>query len=71
MNEIGERLREERVRLKFTQVAFAAVGGVLANTQYKYEVGLRSPSALYLARLAEIEVDLVYVLTGRRSRRLE
>ncbi|WP_122767810.1 helix-turn-helix domain-containing protein [Pseudomonas lurida] len=69
MDKLGERLREERQRLRYTQAAFAAVGGVLANAQHKYEAGLRSPSAVYLARLAEIEVDLLYVLTGRRSHR--
>lgn len=69
MEDIGKRLREERVRLSYTQDAFAAVGGVLVNAQGKYERGLRSPSAVYLSRLADIDVDLLYVLTGRRSTR--
>jgi transcriptional regulator with XRE-family HTH domain len=67
MDEIGRRLREERIRLGYNQTDFAAVGGVLVNAQGKYERGQRSPNALYLARVADIEVDLVYVLTGRRS----
>ncbi|MBJ2226814.1 MULTISPECIES: helix-turn-helix domain-containing protein [Pseudomonas] len=68
MDGIGKRLREERVRLNYTQAAFAAVGGVLVNAQGKYERGLRSPNALYLARLAEIDVDVMYVLIGRCKR---
>ena len=68
MDGIGRRLREERVRLGYTQAAFAALGGVLVNAQGKYERGLRSPSALYLARLAEIDVDVIYILTGRCKR---
>lgn len=69
MDRIGERLREERNRLKCTQKDFAALGGVLANAQSKYEHGQRSPSALYLARLARIGVDVLYVLTAHRVRR--
>lgn len=67
MDGIGKRIREERVRLSYTQAAFASVGGVLVNAQGKYERGLRTPNALYLARLAEIDVDLIYVLTGLRK----
>lgn len=35
MGEIGKRLKEERVRLHYTQAAFAAIGGVLMNAQGK------------------------------------
>lgn len=66
MNEIGSRLREERVRLGMTQDSFGIAGGVLANAQGKYERGQRSPSAVYLARLAGLGVDILYVVTGKR-----
>ncbi|WP_456026776.1 helix-turn-helix domain-containing protein [Pseudomonas capeferrum] len=66
MVEIGKRIKEERIRLNYTQEAFAAVGGVLVNAQGNYERGRRSPNAIYLSRLADIDVDLLYVLTGRR-----
>lgn len=65
------RLKEERVRMKYTQLRFAAIGGVLANAQSKYERGERSPSALYLAQLAQVGVDVLYVLTGQRLRRTD
>jgi transcriptional regulator with XRE-family HTH domain len=67
MDKIGKRLREERLRLKLTQKDFAAVGGVLSNAQSKYERDIRSPSAIYLAQLAGIGVDVLYVLTGKHA----
>lgn len=67
MIEIGSRLREERARLGLTQGSFALAGGVLANAQGKYERGQRSPTAIYLSRLAGIGVDILYVVTGRRA----
>lgn len=67
MDKIGMRLKEERTRLKYTQKRFAAIGGVLSNAQSKYERGQRSPSALYLAQLIQVGVDVLYVLTGQRS----
>lgn len=42
MSDTSKRLREERVRLEYTQAALAKVGGVLVNTQYKHEESKRS-----------------------------
>ena len=61
---IGERLKEERERLGFSQTAFAAVAGASKNSQYNYEKGDRSPDAAYLAAVAEKGVDILYVVTG-------
>lgn len=69
MDLIGQRLKEERIRLGRTQRDFAAVGGVLPNAQSNYERGLRSPSAFYLAKLAKIGVDVLYVVTAERATR--
>lgn len=69
MNLIGVRLKEERNRLRRTQKDFAAAGSVLQNAQSNYERGLRSPNAFYLAKLARIGVDVLYVLTAERSMR--
>ena len=66
MEGIGKRLREERVRLGYTQEVLATIGGVMVNAQGNYERGQRSPDARYLSRLADVDVDLLYVLTGRR-----
>ncbi|AQT97515.1 helix-turn-helix domain-containing protein [Pseudomonas azotoformans] len=63
---IGERLREERVRLGFNQADFAAIAGVAKTSQFNYEKGDRSPDAEYLAAVAEKGVDILYVVIGQR-----
>lgn len=67
MSGIGERLREERERLGLNQGAFGELGGVKANAQGNYEKGERYPDAAYLAAVAEQGVDVLYVVTGRRT----
>lgn len=67
MNGIGLRLRQERNRLKLSQSALGAIGGVETNAQGNYENGTRSPKADYLLRIAEAGVDLNYVMSGTRS----
>jgi len=64
---IGERLREERVRLALSQELMGETAGVRKQAQLKYEKGERHPDAAYLERLAAIGVDVLYVLTGRRA----
>jgi len=64
---IGERLKEERVRLGYNQADFAAIAGVAKTSQFNYEKGERSPDAAYLAAVAEKGVDVLYVVTGRRT----
>ena len=69
MLKIGERLKEERVRLGFNQADFAAFAGVAKTSQFNYEKGERSPDAGYLAAVAEQGVDVLYVVTGERKPR--
>lgn len=64
---IGERLKQERSRLGFSQTDLAGVGGVGKTTQINYEKGERSPDAGYLAAVAEKGVDVLYVVTGERK----
>jgi transcriptional regulator with XRE-family HTH domain len=70
---IGDRLREEREALGKTQSDLAAVAasldvpGATRQSQAKYEKGLASPSAAYIAAMATIGVDVLYVLTGHRD----
>lgn len=64
---IGERLREERERLGFTQPAFGAIGGVQKLAQLKYEKGERYPAADYLAAVGKVGADVQYIITGTRS----
>lgn len=66
MLNIGERLREERVRLGYNQADFAAIAGVAKTSQFNYEKGERSPDAAYLAAVSEKGVDVLYVVTGVR-----
>lgn len=67
MKGIGLRLRQERNRLKLSQSALGAIGGVETNAQGNYENGTRSPKADYLLRIAESGVDLNYVMSGNRA----
>ncbi len=63
----GERLREERERLRLNQTAFAAVGGVTKKTQMLYEAGERFPDVRYLAAVQQIGCESRYVITGLRD----
>lgn len=64
MTGIGQRLKQERLRLKLSQSALGAMGGVETNAQGNYENGIRSPRADYLARIAAAGVDVGFVVTG-------
>ncbi|WP_369951965.1 XRE family transcriptional regulator [Ralstonia syzygii] len=64
---IGERLREERERLGFTQPAFAALAETTKKSQIDYEKDLTQPKAGYLAAIAKVGGDVQYIVTGVRS----
>lgn len=64
---IGDRLKEERSRLGLSQTDLGAAGGVGKTTQINYEKGSGSPDAKYLAAVAELGVDVLYVVTGERK----
>jgi transcriptional regulator with XRE-family HTH domain len=66
MNDFGDRLREERDRLGLSQSEMGEIGGVKKLAQLNYEKGERQPSASYLAAVACVGVDVMYVLTGQR-----
>jgi transcriptional regulator with XRE-family HTH domain len=65
MSTIGVRLRQERVRIGLTQRELGHAGGVAANAQGSYELDKRSPRADYLAKILEVGIDIIYVLTGK------
>ncbi|WP_311136210.1 helix-turn-helix domain-containing protein [Pseudomonas benzopyrenica] len=65
--EVGDRLRDERLRLGYKQDEFAQIGGVNRNTQGSYERGDRHPDTVYLKSVAGIGVDVGYVVTGQRA----
>jgi transcriptional regulator with XRE-family HTH domain len=63
----GARLAEERKRLGLKQAEFATLVGTDVPKQSLYENDRRELRAEYLAKLSDARVDVVYVLTGKRS----
>jgi transcriptional regulator with XRE-family HTH domain len=64
---IGDRLREERERLGFSQPALAGLAETTKKSQIDYEKGTTFPKANYLEVVAKVGVDVQYVITGVRS----
>ncbi len=72
MSTIGERLKDERLRLGLNQTIFAGAGGVKKGAQIQYESDRRNPDAAYWTAVATfLGVDVQYVLTGVRSANLD
>lgn len=67
MATIGERLKAERVRLKYSQDAFGDAAGVGKHSQIRYEKGERSPDGDYLAAVATLGADVLFIVTGHRQ----
>lgn len=64
---IGERLKEERTRLGYSQAAFGEIGGVRKQAQLNYEKDERSPDGHYFAAIAALGADVGYIITGGRD----
>lgn len=64
---IGDRLREERERLEFSQPAFAGLAETTKKSQIDYEKGITFPKANYLEVIAKVGADVQYIVTGVRS----
>lgn len=71
LQTLGERLREERQRLGFTQEGLAEKVGVSRLTQGKYEKNERKPDADYFERIDATGLDALYIITGHRARPLK
>lgn len=67
MSSIGERLREERLRLGLSQADFAAIAGASKSGMIKWEKDESAPTAKALADWAKAGVDVAYVVTGHQS----
>ncbi|NCF07954.1 helix-turn-helix domain-containing protein [Kosakonia sp. MH5] len=65
--QIGDFLRAERERLGLTQTAMSKAAGVAFRTYCDYEAGKSEPKASTLAELSSFGVDVLYVLTGRKT----
>lgn len=68
---LGDRLREERDRIKLTQDQLAKLMGVTPLTCGKYELNKTSPTAEFLMQLESVGIDPLYVLTGKRQQASE
>lgn len=64
---IGERLKEERLRLNLSQEEFGQLGGVAKIAQFNYEKNKRKPDIDYLEKIYQNGVDTLYIITGRRD----
>jgi transcriptional regulator with XRE-family HTH domain len=64
---IGERLKEERKRLGYSQEAFATTAGITRRPYAEWESGNTSPTAAQLAALSAAGADVLYIVTGERS----
>jgi transcriptional regulator with XRE-family HTH domain len=63
----GDRLREERERLRMTQEELGkALGLKSKQVQSNYERNISSPDNDYWRGAADLGVDIYYVLTGKR-----
>lgn len=66
--EMGKRLVEERKRLGISQQDFFRACGISKAQQYNFEKGINVPGGAYLVAADALGVDILYVLTGQRSR---
>ncbi|SPK73070.1 Phage DNA-binding protein [Cupriavidus taiwanensis] len=62
----GQRLEEERARLKLSKAAMAQAGDVSAGAYSNYLRGTRVPDLAALAAWSSAGVDVLYVVVGRR-----
>jgi len=63
----GERLKEERKRLKLSQEVLAEAGGVKRLAQQQYESENSVPNLRYLSAIGGTGISLLYVLFGIRQ----
>lgn len=68
---IGQRLREERERLGYTQPVFAELASTTKKSQIDYEKDITQPKASYLADIAQVGADINYIVTGQKVNRDE
>ncbi|MBO9538745.1 helix-turn-helix transcriptional regulator [Herbaspirillum sp.] len=66
--ELFERLKQERERLGLTQPQMAEMLGVGKTTIIRWEQGASAPDAIQLQTFSNEGADVLYILTGQRSR---
>ena len=66
-NEYGLRIRNERIRLGYTQAKWAECCGVSKTSQVNYESGTYRPDVAYLSEAVSAGADPLYLLAGRST----
>ena len=69
VNQRGERIRQERLRLNLSQKQFAALFGKKTMAAFRYEKGERVMGQDDLEALQQAGVDVWYLLTGERQQK--
>lgn len=67
LQQIGDRLKTERMRVGLSQVALADACGVNRGTLATWEKGEQGASAQVLFAMAEQGIDVLYVVTGKHA----
>lgn len=63
---IGDRLREERERLRLTQPSLADLVGATKQTVFRWETGRAFPNGDVFEVMSRAGFDVLYVITGQR-----
>lgn len=67
--DIGNRLREERIRLGKNINDMALTGGVTPDVQSEYEMGIKRPTASYMNAIGAAGAEVFYILLGEKPDR--
>ncbi len=65
MTTFSDRLRTARKRIGLSQEAFGEMAGVSLSSQGQYERGVAEPSAAYFLKLAEMGIDMNFLLASK------
>jgi transcriptional regulator with XRE-family HTH domain len=64
---ISGRLKEERQRVGLSQTALASLAGASKSAVVSWEKGASAPTAPAISEMAAAGMDVLYILTGRRT----
>lgn len=64
--EIGNRLKEERERLGYSEIQIAQLLGIPIDAYIRFEEGLADPGIYRMPRLSSIGFDVLYIITEER-----
>ena len=62
--EIGNRLKEERERLGYSEIQIAQLLGIPIDAYIRFEEGLADPGIYRMPRLSSIGFDVLYIITA-------